>query len=193
MYYNAIILQLNIQLVLTGSSRVDKVITMLFFKISYAFTQGIHSYKLYLDHLYQVHWALISYAHSVLCTGCMHVHQNVFSAVVEYCTCLTISVFNVKFMYCIGLMLQGKRLLLKLHVCSFVKQITVRMNFARDMKITFSVHYKLEEQHYFCVCKTLHHRILQPLMDNLESQTYEVFEKDPVKYSQYQKVQQKWR
>jgi type II protein arginine methyltransferase len=27
---------------------------------------------------------------------------------------------------------------------------------------------------------------LQPLMDNLESQTYEVFEKDPVKYSQYQ-------
>jgi len=27
-------------------------------------------------------------------------------------------------------------------------------------------------------------------MDNLESQTYEVFEKDPVKYSQYQKVQQ---
>lgn len=29
---------------------------------------------------------------------------------------------------------------------------------------------------------------LQPLMDNLESQTYEIFEKDPVKYSQYQKV-----
>ncbi|XP_063079914.1 protein arginine N-methyltransferase 5 [Engraulis encrasicolus] len=27
---------------------------------------------------------------------------------------------------------------------------------------------------------------LQPLMDNLEAQTYEVFEKDPVKYSQYQ-------
>ncbi|XP_051175456.1 protein arginine N-methyltransferase 5 [Leptopilina boulardi] len=27
---------------------------------------------------------------------------------------------------------------------------------------------------------------LQPLMDNLESGTYEVFEKDPVKYSQYQ-------
>jgi protein arginine N-methyltransferase 5 len=26
---------------------------------------------------------------------------------------------------------------------------------------------------------------LQPLMDNLESQTYETFEKDPVKYSQY--------
>ena len=26
---------------------------------------------------------------------------------------------------------------------------------------------------------------LQPLMDNLESQTYEVFEKDPVKYSEY--------
>jgi len=25
-------------------------------------------------------------------------------------------------------------------------------------------------------------------MDNLESQTYEVFEKDPFKYSQYQKV-----
>jgi hypothetical protein len=25
-------------------------------------------------------------------------------------------------------------------------------------------------------------------MDNLESQTYEIFEKDPVKYSQYQKV-----
>ncbi|KAI0207199.1 Protein arginine N-methyltransferase 5 [Lamellibrachia satsuma] len=29
---------------------------------------------------------------------------------------------------------------------------------------------------------------LQPLMDNLESQTYEVFEKDPFKYSQYQKA-----
>ncbi|XP_062515468.1 protein arginine N-methyltransferase 5-like isoform X2 [Corticium candelabrum] len=29
---------------------------------------------------------------------------------------------------------------------------------------------------------------LQPLMDNLESQTYEVFEKDPVKYTQYQKA-----
>lgn len=27
---------------------------------------------------------------------------------------------------------------------------------------------------------------LQPLMDNLESHTYEVFEKDPVKYSEYQ-------
>lgn len=27
---------------------------------------------------------------------------------------------------------------------------------------------------------------LQPLMDNLESQTYEVFEKDPVKYTKYQ-------
>lgn len=31
--------------------------------------------------------------------------------------------------------------------------------------------------------------IHQPLMDNLESQTYEVFEKDPIKYSQYQQVQ----
>lgn len=31
---------------------------------------------------------------------------------------------------------------------------------------------------------------LQPLMDNLESGTYEVFEKDPVKYSQYQKVRE---
>jgi len=29
---------------------------------------------------------------------------------------------------------------------------------------------------------------LQPLMDNLESQTYETFEKDPVKYSQYEKA-----
>lgn len=27
---------------------------------------------------------------------------------------------------------------------------------------------------------------LQPLMDNLESHTYEVFEKDPVKYTEYQ-------
>ena len=27
---------------------------------------------------------------------------------------------------------------------------------------------------------------LQPLMDNLESQTYEVFERDPIKYTQYQ-------
>lgn len=29
---------------------------------------------------------------------------------------------------------------------------------------------------------------LQPLMDNLESQTYEVFEKDPIKYSLYQQA-----
>ena len=29
---------------------------------------------------------------------------------------------------------------------------------------------------------------LQPLMDNLESTVYEIFEKDPVKYSQYQKA-----
>lgn len=29
---------------------------------------------------------------------------------------------------------------------------------------------------------------LQPLMDNLESQTYEAFEKDPVKYVQYEKA-----
>lgn len=27
---------------------------------------------------------------------------------------------------------------------------------------------------------------LQPLMDNLESGTYEIFEKDPVKYEEYQ-------
>ncbi|KAJ1523643.1 hypothetical protein ONE63_001486 [Megalurothrips usitatus] len=32
---------------------------------------------------------------------------------------------------------------------------------------------------------------LQPLMDNLESQTYEVFEKDPVKYSEYQSAMEK--
>ena len=29
-------------------------------------------------------------------------------------------------------------------------------------------------------------QFLQPLMDNLESGTYEVFEKDPVKYREYQ-------
>lgn len=29
---------------------------------------------------------------------------------------------------------------------------------------------------------------LQPLMDNLESHTYEIFEKDPVKYSEYQRA-----
>lgn len=29
---------------------------------------------------------------------------------------------------------------------------------------------------------------LQPLMDNLESQTYEVFEKDPVKYREYERA-----
>jgi len=28
----------------------------------------------------------------------------------------------------------------------------------------------------------------QPLMDNLESQTYEVFERDPVKYKLYEEV-----
>jgi len=31
---------------------------------------------------------------------------------------------------------------------------------------------------------------LQPLQDNLESRTYEIFEKDPVKYVQYEEVQQ---
>ena len=29
---------------------------------------------------------------------------------------------------------------------------------------------------------------LQPLQDNLESQTYETFERDPVKYKQYQEA-----
>lgn len=29
---------------------------------------------------------------------------------------------------------------------------------------------------------------LQPLMDNLESNTYEMFEKDPIKYAKYQEV-----
>ena len=29
---------------------------------------------------------------------------------------------------------------------------------------------------------------LQPLQDNLESQTYEIFEKDPVKYVRYQEA-----
>lgn len=48
---------------------------------------------------------------------------------------------------------------------------------------------------YHCLCQKvanllcLFPLILQPLMDNLESQTYEVFEKDPIKYSQYQQVQ----
>ena len=30
--------------------------------------------------------------------------------------------------------------------------------------------------------------IFQPLMDNLESQTYEIFERDPIKYREYQRV-----
>ena len=38
---------------------------------------------------------------------------------------------------------------------------------------------------FLCLFPLIH----QPLMDNLESQTYEVFEKDPIKYSQYQQVQ----
>jgi protein arginine N-methyltransferase 5 len=29
---------------------------------------------------------------------------------------------------------------------------------------------------------------LQPLADNLESRTYEIFEKDPIKYVQYEKA-----
>ena len=32
---------------------------------------------------------------------------------------------------------------------------------------------------------------LQPLMDNLESSTYEVFEKDPVKYTEYERAMYK--
>ena len=34
---------------------------------------------------------------------------------------------------------------------------------------------------------------LQPLMDNLENQTYETFEKDPVKYRQYEEVRVCWQ
>ena len=37
---------------------------------------------------------------------------------------------------------------------------------------------------FITVIKNL--QFLQPLMDNLESGTYEVFEKDPVKYREYQ-------
>ena len=37
---------------------------------------------------------------------------------------------------------------------------------------------------FLTVIKNL--QFLQPLMDNLESGTYEVFEKDPVKYREYQ-------
>ncbi|KAA8587487.1 hypothetical protein FQN60_016349 [Etheostoma spectabile] len=44
----------------------------------------------------------------------------------------------------------------------------------------------------FPVLSKAHQRIIfslfKPLMDNLESQTYEVFEKDPIKYSQYQQA-----
>lgn len=40
---------------------------------------------------------------------------------------------------------------------------------------------------YFCAEDYLQ-APLQPLMDNLESQTYEAFEKDPVKYAQYEKA-----
>ena len=43
------------------------------------------------------------------------------------------------------------------------------------------------------VRNTIHHHLndtvlFQPLSDNLESSTYEVFEKDPVKYSEYHKA-----
>ena len=31
---------------------------------------------------------------------------------------------------------------------------------------------------------------LQPLMDNLDNNTYETFERDPIKYEQYEKVWQ---
>ena len=30
--------------------------------------------------------------------------------------------------------------------------------------------------------------LFQPLMDNLDSFTYEMFEKDPIKYTEYEKV-----
>ena len=44
----------------------------------------------------------------------------------------------------------------------------------------------------FLVRNTIHHLndtvLFQPLSDNLESSTYEVFEKDPVKYSEYHKA-----
>lgn len=48
------------------------------------------------------------------------------------------------------------------------------------------VHYSCQKlANLLCLFPLIH----QPLMDNLESQTYEVFEKDPIKYSQYQQVQ----
>lgn len=35
---------------------------------------------------------------------------------------------------------------------------------------------------------SLNFMFFQPLMDNLDSHTYEVFEKDPVKYKEYEEV-----
>ena len=40
--------------------------------------------------------------------------------------------------------------------------------------------------HFVCVICSCS---FQPLMDNLDSQTYDIFEKDPTKYTQYEKVQ----
>ena len=34
--------------------------------------------------------------------------------------------------------------------------------------------------------------LFQPLMDNLESQTYEIFERDPIKYREYERVRRKF-
>ena len=50
------------------------------------------------------------------------------------------------------------------------------------------IYLEISFERYPALSKTIQSTIFQPLMDNLESQTYEVFEKDPVKYNQYQEV-----
>ena len=47
---------------------------------------------------------------------------------------------------------------------------------------------RTQEEHYESPYLDFLQAPLQPLMDNLESQTYETFEKDPIKYNQYRKA-----
>ena len=57
----------------------------------------------------------------------------------------------------------------------------------RVTRISCNHHYRYNYFYnifFITVIKNL--QFLQPLMDNLESGTYEVFEKDPVKYREYQ-------
>lgn len=66
---------------------------------------------------------------------------------------------------------------------------TSALRYIRDLKLRWRSSLSVTEASKFVNgYKDVLQAPLQPLMDNLESQTYEVFEKDPVKYEKYQQA-----